>query len=202
MFITICYYIRKFMKYLCELPDNYIERVSVDYRADVIIEYDEIDKIPNEWKSQTLYWNSDSESPYHWDITPQVKKNGVNYLNDIISNVPENVKDLVYTIKYNYNNKSYKYTSRDLRGITWPHKASGMKFIQPIMSAWALDEFGKEVKDITKHIKKASGPRGDFHDQDVKIMDIMKYDYKNIVIKYIMSQKTFSENDSVLKIIN
>ena len=201
MFITLCYYWRQIMKYFCELPDYYIERVSMDYYADVMVEMDEIEKLPDSWKSQSYYWNSDSDTPYHWDITPDIRKGGVEILEEILEQIPNNVSGLVYTIKYSYGNKSYKFISRDTK-ITWPCKRKEIKFTMPFISVWALDEYDNEVKEITKHFKKAAGPKGDFHNQDVKVMDVMKYDYQKIRVKFIMSSKVLSEDDSVFGIIN
>ena len=202
MLITLCYYLRQFMKYFCELPDYYIERVSMDYYADVMVEMDEIEKLPDSWKSQSYYWNSDTYTPYHWDITPDVRKRGIEPLEEILAQIPDNVSGLVYTIKYSYGNKSYKFISRNTEHIAWPHKPKEFKFTMPFISVWALDEFGNEVKEITKHFKKAAGPRGDFHNQDVKVMDVMKYDYQKVRVKFIMSSKVLSEEDSVLAITN
>lgn len=202
MIETILYYVRQVIKFFCELSDHYIERVSLDYHADVMVEMGEIEKLPDAWKSQSYYWNSDADTPYHWDITPDVKKCGIDALGDIISQLPDNVDNLVYTIKYSYGNRSYKYISRGLGGLTWPRKSSGMKFIVPFMSVWGLDEFGNEVKEITKHFKKAAGPKGDFHGQDVKVMDVMKYDYQKVRVKYIMSSKDLREGESVLEIVS
>ncbi len=201
MLITLCYYWSELMKYLFELPDFYIERVTLDYYANVMLELDKIEKITGDWNSQSYYWNSDADTPYHWDITPYVKKCGIPVLDNIISNIPENVHNLVYTVKYSHGNKSYKYISREST-VTWPFPDTAMKFIPPFMSVWGLDEFGNEVKEITKHFKKAAGHRGDFHGQDVKVMDIMKYNYNKIRVKYILSSKDLSEDDSVLDIIN
>ena len=171
------------MKYFCELPDYYIERVSMDYYADVMVEMDEIEKLPDSWKSQSYYWNSDSDTPYHWDITPDIRKGGVEILEEILEQIPNNVSGLVYTIKYSYGNKSYKFISRDTK-ITWPCKRKEIKFTMPFISVWALDEYDNEVKEITKHFKKAAGPKGDFHNQDVKVMDVMKYDYQKIRFRW------------------
>jgi len=112
------------------------------------------------------------------------------------------VSGLVYTVKYSYGNKSYKFISRNTENISWPYKPSGFRFTMPFISVWALDEFGNEVKEITKHFKKAAGPKGDFHNQDVEIKDVMKYDYQKIRVKYIMSSKVLTEDDSVLAITN
>ena len=202
MFITLCYYLRQFMKYFYELPDYYIERVSMDYYANVLDDMDEVDKITNSWKSQSYYWDDYSDTPYHWDITPDIRKNGIETLKEILAQIPNNVSGLVYTIKYTYGNKSYKFISRNTESLVWPPNRSGFKFITPFLSVWALDDFGNEVKEITKHFKKAAGPKGDFHNQDVKVMDIMKYDYAKVRVKYIMSSKVLTEDDSVLSMLN
>jgi len=202
MIVTVLYYIREFLKYLFELPDFYIECVSINYNADDIVELKEIEKIPYVWTSQSYYWNSNSSMVYHWDITSRVRTEGIDYLNNIISNIPSNVHDIVYTIKYTYNSKSYKYISTDETPISWPYKRGNIRCISPILSVWGIDKFGNEVKEITKHVRKAGGPKGDFHGQDVKIMDIMKYDYKRIKVKYLLTEKIFDENDSVFNIIN
>ena len=202
MCVTLCYYVRMLMKRMFELPDYYIERVYLDYCADVMVEMDEIECLPDSWKSQSYYWNSDSDTPYHWDITRDIKKQNLNPLREILADVPDNVHDLVYTIKYSYGNRSYKFISRSTEEFSWPPKSKEFKFTMPFISVWCLDEFDNEVKEITKHFKKAAGPRGDFHNQDVKIMDVMKYDYQKIRVKYITSSKTLNDDDSVLSLTN
>lgn len=198
---TLCYYLNRVLKFFCELPDYYIYNVSMDYNASVLLSMDEVENISDAWKDQSYYWNDDSNIiPYHWDITRQCTSTNGGALRDILNSIPENVSNLVYTVKYSYNGKTYKYVSYS-KEFHWPPPQCRMKFVQPITSVWGLDMYDKEVKEITKHFKKAAGPKGDFHGQDVKIMDIMKYDYSNINVKYIITSKKFNENDSVLSLI-
>lgn len=202
MFVaTLCYYLNRVLKFFCELPDYYVHNVSIDYDASVLLGLDEVENISDAWKDQSYYWNDDSNPfSYHWDITRDFLKTRGDIMPSILGTIPSNVKNVVYRIKYSYNGRKYKYISSS-KDFQWPPIPGKIKFVQPIMSVWAVDMFGKKVKEITKHIKKAAGPKGDFHGQDVKIMDIMKYDYSDIIVKYIMSSKKFNENDSVLSLI-
>jgi len=75
-----------------------------------------------------------------------------------------------------------------------------MKFRLPITEAWACTEDGRETMNITKRLKKFSGPKGDFHNQDVTFADIMKYDLPLVKVKTILGENTFDSTDSILLI--
>tara|TARA_R110002074_G_scaffold352697_1_gene524135 strand:+ start:90 stop:692 length:603 start_codon:yes stop_codon:yes gene_type:complete len=177
-----------------ELEDFHVCRVEIDYRADDVVLLDT--DIPDEWRDEAQHWEG-MDNWYYMNITDQFKKTNGQYLRDLLDTIPDAVTDYVYTIKYMYGNKKYRYVSKSATCEWPPEFSSEMKFIPPIVGAWTALK-GKQLRDITKIIRKTMGPKGDFHGQDVKIRDIVKYDSPQIVITTAMGSNEYSENDSVL----
>ena len=57
-----------------------------------------------------------------------------------------------------------------------PPRKSGVVFNMPIVSAVLLDSDDKPVKDLLNKIQRYAGPRKDFHNEKVKIRDMLYYD--------------------------
>jgi len=183
-----------FIVSLFELDDFYVSQVEIDYKADDVVLLDAT--IPDEWQDEARQWEG-LDNWYYMNITNQFKKTNGQYLGDLLDTIPEAVTDYVYTIKYTYGNRKYRYISRDTT-CKWPPKFSNeMKFIPPIIEAWTMLK-DKKVRNITKIIQKTRGPKGDYHGQDVKFRDIVKFDSPKIVITTIAGSNEYSENDSVL----
>lgn len=175
-------------------PDYSIDRIYIQYKADMIVDVDEADNIHPLWEGESKMW-SGTEHWYDWDITSQQKN-----VNDILSTIPDNVADLVLFVKYTYGNKSYKYVSENPEFV-WPPKSKGtFKFKLPIDEVWATTNSGHKTVNITNTFKKISGPCGDFHGQDVKIGNVMKRDYPKITVVNILGERVLNDTDSVIMI--
>ena len=77
-----------------------------------------------------------------------------------------------------------------------PPRKSGVVFNIPIVSATLIDSDDKPVKDLLNKIRRYAGPRNDFHNQKVKISDMLYYDietleneYPRIKLKNILGMK-------------
>ena len=175
-------------------PDYSIERMYIQYKADMIVDVEEADNVSPLWEEESRMW-SGAEHWYDWDVTNQQKN-----IHDIMSTIPNNVDDFVLFVKYTYGNKSYKYVSESPT-FTWPPESSGtFKFKLPIEEVWATTHSGRKVMDITNTFKKISGPCGDFHCQDVKIGNIMKRDYPKITVVNMLGERVLEDTDSVIGI--
>jgi len=196
--VDIIHWARSFCKYMFEFSNYYVSSVHVNYTADMLIEEGEVNELSDIWKDESHTWVG-MDGRYFWDITKEFKNSGDDVIHDIFLSAPPNVKDIVYTVKYYYNNKPYKYVSGS-EMFYWPPKHEPMSFKMPILYAWCLNEDGKRVRNATKKLKKAAGPVGNFHSQDVKVMDVVDYDYPQLEVTTLLEKKILHESDSVLKI--
>lgn len=196
--VDIIHWVRGVWKYMFEYPNYHVSGVYVNYTADMIMEQEEIENISGIWRDESYTWVG-VNGRYFWDVTNDFKKTDGDNIPVIIMSAPPNVRDIVYTVKYCYNNKIYKYVSGSSTFI-WPPVDNSMSFKMPILEAWCLNDDGKRVRNATKKLKKASGPVGNFHNQDVKIMDIVDYDYPKLEVKTLLNTTILDETDSVLKI--
>jgi hypothetical protein len=175
-------------------PDYTIDRMYIQYKADMIVDVDEADNVAPLWEEESRMW-SGTEHWYDWDVTGQQ-----NNINDIMSTIPDNVADFVLFVKYTYGNKSYKYVSESPT-FSWPPESKGtFKFKLPINEVWATSHSGRKAVNITSTFKKISGPCGDFHGQDVKIGNVMKRDYPKITVINMLGERVLDETDSVIRI--
>ena len=196
--VDILHWARSFCKYMFEFPNYYVSSVYINYTADMIVEQDEIEGLSDIWKSESKTWVG-LDGRYFWDVTKEFNKSQGVVIHDVLLFAPPNVKDIVYTIKYSYNNRTYKYVSNS-DVFYWPPRVGPMSFKMPILEAWCLDEDGNQIRNATKKLKKAAGPVGNFHNQDVKVMDVVDYDYPQLEVTTLLGSKILHESDSVLKI--
>ena len=147
---------------------------SPDYRiADTSMEYfldhtktplpEELDEF---WYEERNEWDDETESVFKT----------LNYSNYKETTIPENVTKTVVRVKYWYNNMMYKYLTYDMDHPWPPPRKSGVVFNMPIVSAVLLDSDDKPVKDLLNKIQRYAGPRKDFHNEKVKIRDMLFYD--------------------------
>tara|TARA_R110002074_G_scaffold282245_1_gene453771 strand:- start:3404 stop:4000 length:597 start_codon:yes stop_codon:yes gene_type:complete len=186
--------------YLYELfssPNFSVTNAYIYYKCDSVTDTE----LCEPWARESVYWDAVEDGGYYLDITSQFRASGGAYLQDLLDSKPSNVTDLLYVISYKWSNKNYKYASRS-QTLVWPQTRVGgdMKFRMPIHSAWACSKDGRETMDITKRLKKCAGPHSDFHGQDVKFSDIMKFDFPKVRICTLLSDKLYDENDSILLI--
>lgn len=196
--VDIIHWARSLCKYIFEFSNYHVSSVHVNYTADMLLERGEIEDLSDIWRGESDTWVG-MDGGYFWDITNQFENSGGAVIHDIIASAPPNVKDIVYTIKYYYNNKPYKYVSGS-KLLCWPPEIKPMTFKLPILEAWCLNEDGRRTRNATKKLKKAAGPVGNFHNQDVKVMDVVEYDYPQVEVTTLLEKKILHESDSVLKI--
>lgn len=196
--VDVLHWARGFCKYLFECSNYYVSSVYVTYTADILLEQCEIEELSDIWVDESYTW-VDNGGRYFWDITKEFRSSGGTSISDVMLSVPPNVKDVVYTIKYCYNNKQYKYVSGS-DTFQWPPVSEPLSFKMPILEAWCLNGDGKRVRNATNKLKKASGPVGNFHNQDVRVMDVVDYDYPQLEVKTLLEKKILHESDSILSI--
>ena len=188
--------------YICYLKmirakDYSVRDVFIEYKADPIVDADELDDLTPIWKDEERYWTDEDVWHYTNLTTPHIF-GGMERIQGYVSATPDNVTDLVLTVKYMYNNKEYKYITRD-RDFEWPPPPpENQKLHFPITDAWACDDDGNKIVNITSAIAKFAGPRNDFHGTDnIRFGDIMMYDYPKIQISRLGATKTFVDSDLV-----
>ena len=115
------------------------------------------------WGKESKEWNKETDT-YFKVLDSKDYKN---------TKIPENVSKTVVRIKYWYNNIMYKYLTYDINHVWPPERKNGIVFSVPIVSAVLLDTDDKPVKDILNKIKRYAGPRKDFHNEEVKISDML-----------------------------
>tara|TARA_B000000477_G_scaffold17469_1_gene14986 strand:- start:298 stop:819 length:522 start_codon:yes stop_codon:yes gene_type:complete len=118
------------------------------------------------WYEERNEWDDETESVFKT----------LNFSNYKDTTIPENVTKTVVRVKYWYNNMMYKYLTYDMDHPWPPPRKSGVVFNMPIVSAVLLDSDDKPVKDILNKIRRYAGPRKDFHNEKVKIKDMLFYD--------------------------
>lgn len=90
--------------------------------------------------------------------------------------VPNCVSKAVYRVKYWHGGKVYKFVTTDLHQAWPPEENRSMTFSLPFVAAWLCDEDDKPVRNVTEKIRRAAGPRSDFHGQRVALRDVLYYD--------------------------
>ena len=180
------------------VPDYTVKKVYMGYCSDACIDMSQIHEA---WNDEAKYWDS-IDAWYHWDLTREYKKLGMDRIREIMEYAPDEVNTMVLTVKYTYGTRTYKFVTTT-HDFDWPPlntMNSSLRFRFPISEVWALDSNDRPVVDITSTIKKISGPRGDFHGQDVPFKYIMKYDYPKIEVKTLMDSRIYKDDESVLLI--
>ena len=133
------------------------------------------------WLNEQEYWLCNGTSEEKWvDVTS-------NYLT--IGKTPTGVSDILYKIKYRYNQKSYACLTDNPSLDVSKLKPPEMKFKMPIKNVYLIDENDKIIRNVTKKYMKLLGPNGDFHNYLVpKVYDLFAYnDYKYIQITNIVN---------------
>jgi hypothetical protein len=145
------------------------------------------------WFNEKKYWLKNGNSEEHFcDVTKKYKKQL-----ELFS--PKGVDNIVYSIKYYFNNKKYTCITKD-PCISLPNKkSSGATFRLPLTSVELLDSDKNPVINITKKYLKVIGPYNDFHNaEDIFIKDLFYFDnYEYIKTTNIIKQeKTIDKNSS------
>lgn len=168
---NVIIWIHSILKSINAKPDYKIADTSMEYFLDTTKPPTELDDF---WKEEYDEWDEETESYFK-------TLNFTEYKN---TTVPENVTKTVVRIKYWYNDTMYKYLTYNMNHEWPPERKSGVVFNIPIVSAQLLDSDDKPVKDLLNKIKRYAGPRGDFHDQKVKISDMLYYDLETLETEF------------------
>lgn len=168
---NVIIWIHSTLKSINSKPDYKITDTSMEYFLDTTKTPTELDDF---WKEERDEWDEETESYFK-------TLNFTEYKN---TSVPENVTKTLVRIKYWYNDTMYKYLTYNMNHEWPPERKSGVVFNIPIVSAQLLDSDDKPVKDLLNKIKRYAGPRGDFHDQKVKISDMLYYDLETLETEF------------------
>ncbi len=162
---TVILWVYDTIQSLFSTPDYRITDTSLEYFLDT-----SKTPIPEElddfWYEESDVWDDETESVFK-------TLNSIEYKN---TKIPENVTKTAVRVKYWYNNTIYKYLTYNMDHPWPPPRKSGIVFNIPIVSAVLLDSDDKPIKDILNKIKRYAGPRKDFHNEKVKISDMLYYD--------------------------
>jgi len=147
--------------------------------------------IDAEWVSDAD-WTPTTECHYR-DITSEFRSTG----GRCVAGYFADHEDLVCSIKYVVDGKRWKLVTRGEVPLVWPPVAPSptpMKFRMPLQGVWT----SPGDVDVTRAVRKASGPRGDFHGHDVRVRDIVKYRCPCVRVDTLIDSRTVGEDDSVL----
>lgn len=159
--INVIYFFKTIIKKLTYVDDFTIVTESIEYDVDHTKSKDTDEPF---WIKERKVWDSGIEG-YYADVD----------IDDVIDNPPECVKNILIRIKFWYNNKIYKFLTRN-KEFDWPpKKKSGVSFHIPLKSALLMDVSGKPVKDVLGKIIRYAGPYNDFYGNDIKIEDMFWY---------------------------
>jgi hypothetical protein len=159
------------LKYITSRPDYKIADTSMEYFLDTTKTPTDLDEF---WEEEREEWDGETESYFK-------TLNFTEYKN---TSVPENVTKTLVRIKYWYNDTMYKYLTCNMNHEWPPERTQGILFNVPIVLAQLLDSDDKPVKDLLNKIKRYAGPRGDFHNEKVKISDMLYYDMETLETEY------------------
>lgn len=183
-----------FRKYILHTPDYEIIKAEIDYVHSPVTEEEVLDPV---WKVDQTYWDDNENTASYIDVTKYAREGTVG---DIV--VPVSIDQCVLSIWYTFNDKCYKYFTRNLN-YRWPpeNTGSGMRFSLPIRSAELLDSDMEVVRDVTGKIKKYAGPYSDFFKQEIIPDDMFTYDdYSFLRIVNIIGQEYLVASDGIIRV--
>lgn len=161
-----------FYKYLITPKDYSIISEEIEYAIDPDMDYMIEDDF---WMDESKDWEDEILDEYYTNVT------GKNFRHTI---VPENVKKLVLRIKYYFNGKKYTAISTDINFKPGQDEDTTMHFSIPLSSAWIVDHDDKPIRNITEKVKRYSGPRNDFHGQNIPLEYFLFYDRDTLRDKF------------------
>lgn len=144
-------------------PDYKIIKEELEYKIDYDLKYQTEDSF---WEEESKDWDGILDE-YYMDVT------GRNFRNTA---VPQNVKYVILRVKYFYNGKVYSAISNDINFKPGENEDSAMHFSIPLSSVWIVDHDDKPIRNITEKVKRYSGPRNDFHGQQVPLEHFLYYE--------------------------
>lgn len=190
--------INLFKSYFLWRPNYKILKAELDYLHVPVEAEDELeDELDPVFRGETKYWDEDRDVWSWVDITKYAKEGTVG---DII--IPMSVENCVVSLWYTFNDKCYKFFTRDLEYV-WPPQDSRdpAKFVLPIRSAELLDGEMEVIRDVTGKIKKYAGPYYNFFYQDILPDDLFQSrDFKFLKIVNILGQEVVFPHDDLIQV--
>ena len=145
-------------------PRDYtIIKEELEYKIDYDLKYQTEDKF---WTEESKDWDGILEE-FYGNVTGRDFRH---------TSIPQNVKYVILRIKYYYNGHIYSAISNDINFRPGENESSAMHFSIPLSSAWIVDHDDKPMRNITEKVKRYSGPRCDFHEQNVPLEHLLYYD--------------------------
>jgi hypothetical protein len=173
-----------FYKYMTTPRDYAIISEDLEYAIDPDIDYMIEDDF---WLKESKDWEDDILTEYYTTVT------GKDFRHTVI---PQNVKYVILRVKYYFNGKRYTAISNDINFKPGENESNSMHFSIPLSSAWIVDHDDKPMRDITEKVKRYSGPRNDFHGQNVSLehflfyeRDILKDRFPKIILSNTLGMK-------------
>jgi hypothetical protein len=173
-----------FYKYMTTPRDYSIVSEELEYVIDPDIDYMIEDDF---WLKESKDWEDDILTEYYTTVT------GKDFRYTVI---PQNVKYVILRVKYYFNGKRYTAISNDINFKPGENESNSMHFSIPLSSAWIVDHDDKPMRDITEKVKRYSGPRNDFHGQNVSLehflfyeRDILKDRFPKIILSNTLGMK-------------
>ena len=191
----VCVNLHKtFKAYLLYRPDWKILKAEMEYvHVPVVDEEDDLDPV---WLPEKKYWDDDKDTGSYIDITTHARNGTVG---DIV--IPVSIEQCVVSIWYLYNDKCYKFFTRDLNYKWPPEVPRGLNFTLPITRAELLDEDLEFIEDVTGKIKKYAGPFNNFFNQEIVPDDMLSsFNYKFLKISNMLGREFVVANDDILRV--
>jgi hypothetical protein len=158
---------------LFDKPDFRVVSKELEYFIDPKIEY-----VVDEggfWHKESKSWKDEILDNYFVDVTNEPY---------YVEKIPANVTKTILRIKYWYGNKQYKFITNNIM-TKWPVTfENAISFNIPLVSATLLDVNNEPVRNITNKVRRYSGPKNDFHGEDVPIKDMLYYEEDTLKNEY------------------
>ena len=152
-----------FYKKLVTPNDYSIVSEEIEYTINTDMKYLMEDEF---WEKESKDWDGILDN-FYVDVTGDDFRN---------TTIPQNVEHIILRIKYYFNGKIYSVVSNDINFTPGEEEQTGMTFNIPLSSAWIVDHDDKPIRNITEKVKRYSGPRCDFHEQNVPLEHLLYYD--------------------------
>lgn len=180
-------------------PNYKILNAELEYIHEPLITYeDDLDPL---WLPEVKYWSDDIATNTMVNITNYAQEKTVG---DII--IPLSIDPTLITLWYLYNDKCWKFFTRDIN-YKWPPEAttgggSVMKFTFPIKTAHLMNNSMENIYDVTGKIKKYAGPFNNFFNQEITPDDILgfEFDFKFLKIVNIVGTVYIVSVDDIIKV--
>lgn len=188
IFVQACYVWRRVCEMIWGNRNWKIYKVAMSYTHTPVEDEDDYIFDPF-WDREARYWDDEKSTSHYMDVT---RDYNVGLLSDV--EIPVSVDDIVLSVSYTYNNKTWKYFTRDLDFDWAPVQSGTFKFCPPYVKAELLDENNNVVKVVTGKFKKYAGPFGDFFSEpDIRPIDLFPYKFKKLRVLNMLNQtKEFS----------